>query len=175
MNSSNRRNKYDNKDCLEIGNKAEELFLRILDSKGFSYQKSNQNQDINEHWDYLIEKDGISWKVEVKARKRIQRTDKNVQDDWIWIELHGVRPDDRGWLYGSKADIIAFEMEDSFIIVKRDELIKLVEQVVDFNSQVNSANDARHKIYQRSGRSDKITLIESEKLRTIALAEWKIC
>ena len=173
MNSSNRRNKYDNRDCLERGDQAEQLFLRLISSKGYSYKKSSQYEDINEHWDYLIEKDGKSWKVEVKGIKRIQRMDDEVQDEWIWVELHGVRPNDPGWLYGSKADIIAFEMKDSFILVKRDHLIELVERIVDFNSQVNFSREAKYRIYQRPGRADKITLIESKRLKTIQHTEWK--
>ncbi len=173
MDSSNRRNQYDNRDCLERGDQAEELFLKLISSKGYSYKKSSKSEDINEHWDYLIEKDGKSWKVEVKAMKRIQRTDNDVQDEWIWIELHGVRPNERGWLYGSKADIIAFEMKDSFIIVRREHLIELVERIVDFDSQANFTREAKYKIYQRPGRPDKITLIESKHLRTIKHTEWK--
>ena len=172
MDSSNRRNKYDSRDCLERGDQAEGLFLKSASSRGYSYKKSSQDEDINEHWDYLIEKDGKSWKVEVKAMKRIQRTDSNVQDEWIWIELHGVRQYDAGWLYGSKADVIAFEMKDSFILVKRDDLIELVERVVNFNTRVNSASEARYKIYQRPGRPDKISLIESKYLKTIQNTEW---
>ena len=104
--------------------------------------------------------------------KRVQRSDNNVQDKWIWIELHGVRPKDNGWLYG-KSKVIAFETKESFLLVKRCDLISLVEKYVDMNSEVYSAQEARYKIYQRRGRADKITMIETDKLKEIKFTEWK--
>ena len=108
----------------------------------------------------------------MKAMKRIQRSDNDVQDEWTWIELHGVRPHDDGWLHG-EAKIIAFETRESFILVKRKDLIDLVHKYVNFDTLVEYARDAKYSVYQRKGRADKITLIETEKIREIIYAEWE--
>lgn len=51
--------------------------------------------------------------------------------------------------------------------------INLVGRIVDLNSQVNSVKEAHHKVYERQGRLDKITLIESWHLKSIRFSEWK--
>jgi len=104
--------------------------------------------------------------------KRIQRSDDSVQDEWTWVELHGVRPKDDGWLHG-EAKLIAFETRDSFLIVKRLDLIDLVNKYVNFDLTANYAKDAQYKVYQRKDRADKITLIETDKLKEILYKEWK--
>ena len=101
----------------------------------------------------------------------MSRKDPGVQDIWLWVELHGVRSYDRGWLYAGKSDLIAIERRTSFLIVKRNDLIKLSEKLIDKTSRVFSARNAKYKIYQRTGRPDIISMIEIEKLKTI---EWDI-
>lgn len=137
--------------------------------KGYFIRKSNAGEDSHHHWDVLLKN---NCKVDVKAMKRIQRSDDNVQDEWTWIELHGVRPHDDGWLHG-EAKLIAFETRDSFLIVKRLDLIDVVHKYVNLKLSVNYAREAKYKVYQRPGRSDKITLIETEKIREILYKEWK--
>ncbi len=167
-----KRNKYDKRDCLEIGQRAEDVFARIAIQKGWKVTAASNYANINDHWDLLIKRGTEGYKVDVKGMKRLSRRDSNVQDEWIWIELHGVREHDRGWLYDGKAELMAFETKGSFAIVKRDDLIKLVEQVVDLNTTVHSARAARYKVYSRPGRPDRITMIETEKLKSIEWDEW---
>ena len=167
-----KRNKYDKRGCLEIGQKAEGVFARIAAQKGWRVTAASNYANINEHWDLRIEKGAERYRVDVKGMKRLSRRDSSVQDEWIWIELHGVREHDRGWLYDGKAELMAFEKKGSFVIVKRDGLIKLVEQLVDLNATVYAAKAARYKAYSRPGRPDKITMIETEKLAGISWDEW---
>ncbi len=87
--------------------------------------------------------------------------------------LYGVRPYDEGWIYGAKSDLIAFEKMNSFIIVKRSDLINLIPRIIDMNSLVRKVEDAKYKIYQRESRPDKISLIEIEKLNDIKWDEWE--
>ena len=169
---SSKRNKYDQRDCLEMGEKAEDVFARIAAQKGWKVTTASNYANINDHWDFLIQKGAERYRVDVKGMKRFSRYDPGVQDNWIWIELHGVREHDRGWLYDGKADLIAFEKKGSFVVVRRDDLIKLVEQLVDMNTTVHSAKDARYKVYSRPGRPDRITMIETEKLAGIRWDEW---
>ncbi len=171
MNS--KRNKYDRKDSLELGETAESQFAELARQKGWQVTKAPGRRDRDEHWDFLIQKSEQKFRVDVKARKRISRHDASLQDHWIWIELHGVRKDDPGWLYGGKSDLIAFETKDSFVIARRADLSTLVEKLVDLNCIVSRPMDAKYKVYSRPGRPDRITLIELQKLKTLKIAEWK--
>jgi len=167
-----KRNKYDKRGCLEIGQKAEGLFARIAAQKGWRVAAASNYANINDHWDLLIEKGATKYRIDVKGMKRLSRRDSDVQDEWIWIELHGVRERDRGWLYDGKAELMAFEKKDSFVIVKRDDLIELVERLVDMNATVYAAKAARYKVYSRPGRPDRITMIETKKLKPTEWDEW---
>ena len=169
----NKRNKYDKRDCLEIGQKAEDVFARIAAKRGWRLITASNYANVNDHWDLRIEKGAERYRVDVKSMKRLSRSDSDVQDEWIWIELHGVREHDRGWLYDGKAELIAFEKKGAFVIVTRNDLVKLVERSVDMNTTVHSAKAAKYKVYSRPGRPDKITMVETEKLKSIEWDEWR--
>jgi len=171
--SSNRRNRYDRKDSLELGDTAEARFAASARENGWDVVRAESRQDMDEHWDVIIRRGSEIYRVDVKAMKRVARADRAAQADWIWIELHGVRENELGWLHGGKADLIAFEREQSFVLVPRAELIALVERVVDFEKRAFSPEFAKYKIYQRRGRPDKITLIEANQLEPIRWSEWK--
>jgi hypothetical protein len=168
----NARNRFDKKDSLELGERAENLFILLAIRLGWKISASSGRENIDEHWDYLIEKDDTSYKVEVKSKKRITRGDQGPQQDLTWIELHGVRPKDTGWLFG-KADLIAFEKETSFLIVKKPDLLKMVNKKVDLVAKVKNPKDAVYKIYKREGRKDKLTLLPMKDIEEIKFMEWK--
>lgn len=138
---------------------------------GWKISASGKEQNIDEHWDYLIEKEDQHFKVEVKAEKRIQRKDNGSQTDFTWVELRNVRGK-VGWLFG-KADLIAFEKGSSFIFVKRLDLLSLVNQKVNLVAKVKSAQDALYKIYTREGRKDKLTLLPTSEIEPIKFMEWE--
>jgi hypothetical protein len=171
MFTKNSRNRYDKKDSLELGQKAESLFARSAINHGWIVEPAPEDSNKNEHFDYIMSKDGRSLNVEVKSLKRMRRKDSEVQDEHVWIELHGVRKDDQGWLYG-KADLIAFELRNSFRIVRRTDLLDLVEKLVDFNTKVEKSSQALYKLYSRSGRSDSLTIIKANDLLKITSLEW---
>lgn len=172
MFTKNSRNRYDKKDSLELGQNAESKFAEAAKKLGWIISPASQQGNMNEHYDYLIKKDEKAFKVEVKSLKRMSRSDSSVQDQFIWIELHGVRKNDKGWLYGF-ADLIAFEMTRSFRIVKRIDLVGLVNSLVDFNTKVSLPKDALYKLYSRQGRPDVLTIIKSDDLLNIQSTEWK--
>lgn len=171
MFTKNSRNRYDKKDSLELGQKAESLFAKSAIKHGWVVEPAPADSNKNEHFDYIMSKEDRSLKVEVKSRKRMGRQDSDVQDEYVWIELHGVRKDDDGWLYG-KADLIAFELKNSFRIVRRTDLLRLVKKLVDFNTRVEKSTEALYKLYSRSGRSDSLTIIKANDLRKITSLEW---
>lgn len=155
------------------GRQAETNFAEIAREQGWHTTPSSNQQDCNEHWDWLLTKSGFDERrVDVKAMKSLQRG-ALPQEEWHWIELHGVRRDDHGWLYDGKADWIAFEQKDCFLIVNRLDLIDTVERLVPPKSpHVRYAAQARYKLYGRQGRCDIITMIESKHLRELAVHIW---
>ena len=171
MQSTNSKNRFDKKDSLELGDKAEETFILMAVKLGWKISASAKDQNIEDHWDFLIEKDDQHFKVEVKAEKRIQRKDNGSQADFTWVELSNVRGK-VGWLFG-KADLIAFEKEKTFFFVKRLDLLALVNQKVNLVAKVKSAQDALYKIYTREGRKDKLTLLPTRDIESIMFMEWK--
>jgi hypothetical protein len=172
MKSTNSRNRFDKKDSLELGEKAEGLFAKIAHQAGWQVSPSPKDENIDEHWDFHIKKDTGNFKVEVKSAKRINRNDSGIQFEFTWVEIHGVRPKDTGWLFG-KADLIAFEKESSFILVKRLDLLAVVNKKVNLVAKVRDPKDALYKIYTRDGRKDKLTLLPISDIEEIKIMEWK--
>ncbi|MBE0670879.1 MAG: hypothetical protein IH588_09850 [Anaerolineales bacterium] len=171
MQSVNSKNRFDKKDSLELGDNAEELFILMAVRLGWKISASTKEQNIDEHWDYLIEKNNEQFNVEVKAEKRIERKDNHSQTNFTWVELRNVRGK-VGWLFG-KADLIAFEKDKTFFFVKRLDLLALVNQKVNLVAKVKSAKDALYKIYTREGRKDKLTLLPTSDIEPIKFMEWK--
>jgi hypothetical protein len=134
---------------------------------------STGRQDSDEHWDLLIVKPGETDRVDIKAMKRIARRAARTQDDWVWIELRGVRQGERGWLFGGKADWVAFERATSFAIVPRAALAALIPKIVDAKSRVTKPAAAKYQVYQRANHPDLLTLVEMTQSDKIKIAEWE--
>lgn len=131
----------------EMGTMAEQSFVNCLRSHGHKIDKSRANQDMFEHWDYLV--DG-KYRVEVKSRKKAKRSDDSPNDSIIYVEFANVRGDP-GWLYG-KADFIAFERKEGFLLVNRQKLILLAESLI---SSQYARRPSLYKRYQRHNRPDE--------------------
>ena len=172
MQHTNSRNRFDKKDSLELGEKAENLFMEMARQAGWQVSPSSKDENIDEHWDFHIIKGVENFKVEVKSAKRIYRNDSGIQFEYTWVEIHGVRPKDTGWLFG-KADLIAFEKESSFIFVKRLDLLAVVNKKVNLVAKVRDPKDALYKIYTREGRKDKLTLLRTSDIEEIKFMEWE--
>ena len=166
------RNQYDSNHSFELGEEAEKEFCRLAIENGFTVFPAVAYTDMHEHIDFIICKcTEREYSVDVKGMKRISRNGE-PQDKQIWIELHGVNKDNEGWLYGGKAYFIAFQMEFGFYLVRRTDLIGLVEKYVHFDVIVDYPEQAQFCVYQRLGREDKLTLIPSCLLKTIWNRFW---
>lgn len=171
------RNLY--KASFAIGHRAENTFEALAQRKGWTTLRATPAQDMREHWDLQISKarDGKSdlvLKVDVKAMKRQSRSDSQVQSDWTWIELSGVNMGNEGWLYGGMADLLAFQRESDFLLVSRQDVIETVERLVDPSlPKVSNAREAKYRVYNRAGRHDMITMIETSHLLLCAWKVWK--
>jgi hypothetical protein len=178
------RNKYDwSGECATRGLTAEELFVVKANEHGFDVKKTSKEDDMFRKIDFFFRKSPIFYKndpdcgeiytTDVKAMKKISRQDAEPQDQWTWIELHGVNAGNDGWLFGGKSDFISFQTRQGFLIVPREALIEMIKKIVDFDKRVRTPMEAAYRVYQRAGRLDEITLIEKKHLLKIAWMEWK--
>ena len=160
----------------------QEEFGRWAQARGWTVMLASADQDRGEHWDLCITRESEAYRVDVKAQSRIRRRDAVAQDDWHWVELRGVVDD--GWLFGGKADLIAFQTRDSFVLVRRATLIAHVCHHLAPEDQASEQRRAEYRVYHRkdaaaraSARptgSDRgvLTLIPTNRLRLIAWDEW---
>ena len=105
------------------GRESEEKFYQLAQMRGFLVKPATGMEQFD-HIDFHLtseEDEGtMTAMVDVKSRKRIDRSDNDFNDEWVWIEFKNVRGKE-GWIHGI-ADFIAFETEDSFILSYRKEL-----------------------------------------------------
>jgi len=159
----------DYKQSFKEGDKAEDSFESVANKLGLSTRKATFSENVHKHIDWWLD-DRIS--VDVKARKRSSRASTQVQDEWLWVEFKNVsgRP---GWLYG-EAYFIALERADGFVLVRREDLVALSEELVDFNVPVTSAAECEYKPYTRRGRKDVISKIRfSDVLNKLECLKWR--
>ena len=126
----------------------------MAETRNYEVKKSSKQEDMKDHFDYRFIKNGRELKIEVKAMKRVSRSQDKGQDEWIWVEFKNVQGN-LGWIYG-KSDYVAFELKDNFIFVNREHLAKLAEKIVDFSDMVKSPFEARRKCYARKNRPDEL-------------------
>jgi len=102
--------------------------------------------------------------VDVKARKRMSRKSKKLQDEFTWLEFRNVRGN-IGWLC-SGSDIIAFERKQDFVLIDRHPLLKFAEDRCDLTDFVEESSDAIYKAYTREGRQDLISIVSMDDMMT---------
>ena len=139
----------------EEGEKAENKFLSH--SAVTLVSKSNRNQDIHEHWDFLVWVEGLGrLKVDVKSRKRNKRGDADYMPDQ-WIELKNVHGR-AGWAIPNEVTnrAIVFQSPDEWIICFPEHLVNLCN--------VNENYERR----TRKGRKDVIVKAPIADLKLIA-------
>lgn len=167
------RNRFDNRGAMERGNKAVDLFVKLAKLRGWVVEKSLDFQDIYQHIDYSIHKAGTVYSVDVKAAKRIRASDPLEQYSWVWLELRGVN--NKGWIYGGKADLIAFQTMSGFLFVKRENLIPFIAQHIDKTKLALRPELAHYGLYYRRGGkdSDILSLVELKRLeKEIRFGVW---
>lgn len=158
------RNKYDKKDCLELGILAEDAFKKVASKRGWLVTESTRSQNMHQHIDCIIKKDGHAFNVDVKSLRRRTRWDDEFELEWTWVEFHGVRESDPGWLFGGNAQLFAFEQPAFFIIIDRENLQRLAVTLVDTRRIARNAPDAKYAVYNRPGRNDIISMIETQHI-----------
>ena len=154
--------------CYNQGRNAEVRFSEIAESKGMIVEKTEESVDMFDHIDFMLYFDNQQLSVDVKRSKRVT---EHHMDDLLWIELQNVNGD-KGWLYG-KADIIAFELVNYWMLVQRLDIVKYVERYIT-KEYVSDKKDALYKLYTRKkyGRNDILTRMETRYLKIMAYAMW---
>jgi hypothetical protein len=148
-------------------NKAEEEFALLLADLEWSGFK----QDLYDHWDVKGVLTGAtteSYRYDVKGMRRNSRAG-TIDPDITWIESKNTRGQP-GWVHG-KADYIAFEQPNIWVIVGRELLLDFMRKKID-PTFVDDVGDALYKLYQRKGRRDVISKARMSDMRTIAT--WEI-
>jgi len=158
-------------DSMKRGRAAEDRFVDMAAERGLSAQPVGRNDNIFRHVDFLLVEgaDDRGFYVDVKARKRISRSDNQPQDEEIWVELKNVRGNP-GWLYSEGK--LAFETVSGFVIVSKARLALLVQEKCD-QERVTSAADALYSLYSRQGRDDLLTRVLSQDILEIADEVWE--
>jgi len=160
--------KYQNE--IETGKKAEDDFMAVAFKRGFNPIESSQNENIHNHIDVHLRKDGKSFSFDVKAMKKLSREDSASQDKYVFVEFKNVKGN-KGWLYGS-ADFIVFETVNSFYVVHRKSLATYCEINVE-REFAYSAKHCLYKLYRRNGRKDLISMIELDKIPKEFTKVWE--
>lgn len=150
------------------------LFLSCCEKKGWVTTKANSYQDKREHWDYKLQKKDTTYLVDVKSIKRID-SNGELDDSLILIESKNVNGNP-GWLFG-KADYIAFQVKEGFLMVEREKLYQLTRNLMDFNQEPvqSTRNKKRHVWYTRSqwNRYDKFVYLSKAEILTITQTCWR--
>jgi len=138
MNNIQQRKEYSER----IGNRAEDLFVKICQKKGCSVYQASKREDIFEHWDRrVISPSGKNTLVDVKAMK-------DGRYDFTYLELIG-NTGKNGWLLG-KADLIAFQQEYGFLLFSRINLLNWVIKKAQIQS-VKQVRDLYSRFFDKQG------------------------
>jgi len=157
---------WKNSESWNRGQVVEGSFAKLMDIRGLDYKKATRSEQFK-HIDYH----SSFGTIDVKAKKRLNRGDGKEQDEFIWLEFKNVQGK-AGWLCGN-TDVIAFERDNDFVLVKRKDLLELALKICDIKHIVNKSTQALYKGYRRKGRRDLISLIKMSDILKIDHRIWK--
>lgn len=150
------------------GQKTESSFGEILENRYPGARQATLEEQY-QHKDWICS----AGSIDVKALKRKSRRGGKTED-FIWLEFVN-NSGDKGWLYGEQ-DFIAFECIDHYIIVRRQHLQDLAEELCQTDKKVARSSDALYKGYTRRNRDDLISMIRRSDLLKIQHTKLdKIC
>jgi hypothetical protein len=162
----------DRLNSIKEGELSEEIFAKTLSGLGWVVSKATLDQQY-EHIDFILQKEGVLWSVDVKSKKRLSSHNAEFTNDWLWVEFTG-HGGGLGWLYG-RASHIAFHTNEGFLVVSRQSLLDFCLSKIDLNAPswkwAVESQDAKYKLYRRwsanGGRSkEKSALISVVDLKS---------
>lgn len=131
--------------------------------------KSSKREDMFKHIDFFWIKDDHKISFDVKACKKGNRKDSDVDDQINWIEIQNIRGNP-GWIYG-KEDYVAFCTLNSVIYVPRYRIPSFVNNKIKDVKIVSKCPEEFYVPYRRHGVSDIIVKIPTSDLRKIMAFE----
>ena len=163
------KNEFDNNGLdISDGRRAEENFKRLFENRfGVAPLKTEEDDDKYCHIDFYMQVPTNEGNIHT-ASVDVKSWKQEPNDVWIEFVSYGRL----GWLYG-EANYIAFETPDEkgFIIVDREELVKLVERVC----VTNFTNNLKYALFRplirgkgkNSNKFDLVTKIPRSLLYSI--------
>lgn len=149
-------------DFLKKGKEKEDELIQLLHDQSLNVEKSNPSQDKNEHWDIQILND---IKIDVKGLKKSSRDDIHENENYHWIELKAVSESDnkkrKGWLYAEEVDYFAFETNDYWILVEKNQLQEFIALKCKDKIKTDNPQNSLYKFYSRKGRNDLLTKVKT--------------
>ena len=152
------------------GTAAEERFMKAF-VKTFpdsEVKASTVFDNKNRHIDVICKLGNSTVTFDVKAEKKVNRSDSTASTEYTWVELlnNFGRP---GWAYG-KEKYLAFEWGNEFIIVEREKMLDMVNNRKLPEIKTENKDLPAYSQYQRAkyGNKDVCVLTPIADLREIA-------
>ena len=158
--------KWKNSSSWNRGQRIEKEFAPLLRQRDPNFRKADREEQFR-HIDYFSN----FGTIDVKAKKKISRSDSEEQDQLLWVEFLNVQGRE-GWLRG-QTDVIAFERNNDFVLIKRNYLLGMCQVKCDLSKKVTNSRDALYKGYQREGRKDLISIIKMSDVLELPHQKWK--
>jgi len=150
----------------KMSRKTESSFVKTLSYHIKKFRKASRKEDMEYHIDYyvddliLAELLGVDeeFSVDLKSiKKSMGRHGLIQEDDWEWFTIEFVGKMEKqvgdvtktGWLKHKKLDVLVFTLKYDFLMVNREDLDKLCEQIVD-DEYVKPFSAAIRKKYSRT-------------------------
>ena len=164
----NKQSKWIGTPAWERGQQVERDFERLLVQRDPHFRRASR-QEQYQHIDFRTS----FGTVDVKAKKRLTRA-SSINQEKLWLEVKNVQGK-AGWLTSDHLDILAFERDNCFVLVKRLALLELADNLCDLTHMVERPEQAMYKGYQRKGRKDLLSVIKMTDLKLIDYRIWKKC
>jgi hypothetical protein len=155
-----------------MGSNAETLFQRVCVARGMTLRPATRFENIVRHFDFVVTPwtafplPSRSARVEVKSIK-CPRRGARPDPTLIYVELRGVLGH-KGWVFGD-ADLVAFEQpNDSFLIVKRDELAQRAKEM-HATAPMGVSSGIKGTLWSRPDRDDLVLCMDRDRdVKTLA-------
>lgn len=157
------QNKFDKTgECQSRGQIAEDLFKKIMESKGNKVRPTSKKEQFSNMGDFYVTLDGKETLFEIKGQKKLQR--QNIElTALIWVELQKINGTP-GFLFGNFEKLAFQDTAVSFIVVDRKELQEFVEKNLKHEYVKSVDESSVLKLYKRFGRDDLLTLVTKKHL-----------
>lgn len=115
-------------------------------------------------------------RIDVKALKPLEKYGE-LQNTEMWLELHGTREHDRGWLLEGRADVVAVHVWDepghaAFVLLDRARLAHFALQKAATKARAHSASDALYKHYMRRDHEDIMRVLLQDAYEAAGCGVW---